>query len=160
MQKKNHESLINQIEAFKKEKEQLEQKINDLTQNLSRKDFEEQIIKNYDIIFRCDSFMKPFEIQTTKKYREDLKARQYPIVSVIGNFDKGKSFVLSEISGKNFPRGFNAVTPWICGFYPRTDKEDDDEVKEFNNLKFLNALLLDTAGFSTPLQYNFNVKLL
>ena len=83
-----------------------------------------------------------------------------PIVSVIGNFDKGKSFILSELSKKQFPSGFDAITPWITGFYPPNEKIKKDAI-EGEELEFLNALLLDTAGFETPAQYNTdNLKVL
>ena len=119
--------------------------------NIDRNLFKEKI-NEFDIQINCDSFLRPFKIKTTERYRNYLKKKEHPIVTVMGNFDKGKSFILSELSKREFPSGFNVTTPSICGFYP--PEEYKDEKKDFESL---NALLLDTAGFETAAQYQINV---
>ena len=147
----------NRLKELTKENEELTKKFNEMNKTISKDEFKTKLMEEYDIIFNCDSFLQPFEIKTTKSYREELKLRECPIVSVMGNFDRGKSFILSEISGKSFPSGFNAVTPWICGYYPLTLEEIEIDNKN-ESLHYLNALLLDSAGFGTPLQYNLPMK--
>ena len=133
----------------------LREKIRLMNKNLTKKEFKKQL-SEYDVKFYCDSFLKPFEIEKTNKYN-DLKEKEYPIISVMGNFDKGKSFILSEISGINLPSGYNVTTPWICGVYPETE---NNKKKEDSEIEYLNALLLDTAGFNTPLNYNIEVQVI
>ena len=97
----------------------------------------------YDLVIEGDSFYKPWNI--IHRNKDSFKKNQ-PIVTIIGNFDKGKSFILSELSGKEFPSGFDKTTPWICGFSFKN-------TKEYN---FLDALILDSAGFETPLVFSLN----
>ena len=94
-------------------------------------------MENYDIKIECDSFNKVWRIKDPDIKGTDLKL---PVVVLMGNFDKGKSFILSQISGCDFPSGFNFSTPSICGVYP----------KQNNKNHFLNALIFDSAGFQAP----------
>jgi GTP1/Obg family GTP-binding protein len=55
------------------------------------------------------------------------------VVVVLGNKNKGKSFILSKIGNKTIPDGYNITTKGLSIIYP------DYEEK--------NIIILDTAGF-------------
>ena len=104
-----------------------------------------KVLNDYDIVFDCDSMYKPYSITCKNRIKQLIldKSKKYPVVSIMGNFNRGKSFILTELTRKKFPSGYNVETPWLCGFYP----EDNDEYE------FLNALMIDTAGFETAANY-------
>ena len=60
-------------------------------------------------------------------------------IGVIGNGNKGKSFLLSKISGMEFPTGFSVQTKGLSIKFPVLDK-----------YKNRNIILLDSAGQETP----------
>ncbi len=70
----------------------------------------------------------------------DKKDKQNTVVFVIGNKNKGKSFILAKLIGKEIPDGFNITTKGISVIYP--DFEDN------------NIIFLDKAGFEIPLCEN------
>ena len=128
-----------------------------LNNNQENKDFDINLNKNkyndndlldyYDIIFDIDSLenlkKKGWQLISDdngyKKY-EDKKDKKNTVVSVIGNKNKGKSFILAKLSGKEIPDGFNITTKGLSVIYP--DYEDN------------NIIFLDTAGFEIPLCEN------
>lgn len=63
------------------------------------------------------------------------------VVSVLGLFNKGKTFLLNKICNENFDSGYKVTTRGL------SFKEPYD----MNNI-----ILLDTAGTSSPLQSKFN----
>ena len=141
---KRIENVINEDEEkLKLINKNIEEKLKEST----KIEFEEQI-KEYDIIFKCVSLLDPFIINKHQNYINYIEnENSMPIVSVIGSFDKGKTFILSELANKSFPSGFNFETDWICGYYPKLKKESNDKSK------FLNAILLDTLGFETSVKF-------
>ena len=70
-----------------------------------------------------------------------MKKRDEPAlkIGVIGNADKGKSFILSKISKIDFPSGTSISTEGLSIKYP--------EIREYVNRKIA---LLDSAGLETP----------
>lgn len=52
-----------------------------------------------------------------KQKFEEAKKIATKIFSLIGNKNRGKSYVLSKISGKKLPRGFNVTTKGIIQSY-------------------------------------------
>ena len=80
-----------------------------------------------------------------KEIYEAQKDKRSVVVSVIGNANKGKSFFLTKISDIKLPSGFSVTTRGLSVKYP-----------EINNK---NIILLDTAGFETPLVENSVYKL-
>ena len=62
------------------------------------------------------------------------------VVSVVGNANKGKSYILTKISGQELPSGYSVTTEGLSIKYPTIKKQ--------------NIILLDTAGFETPLIEN------
>ena len=122
--------------------------------------FANQGIKNeekyYDIIIDIDSikklFKKGWDIKYTeegdKKY-EQKKNENLTVVAVIGNKNRGKSYILQKISGKKLPLGYSVTTKGISIKYP-------DNMNQ-------NIILLDSAGFEVPLLeipgvYEFEIK--
>jgi hypothetical protein len=105
---------------------------------------QDQIDSYYDIVFEIESLENlkdnGWELKVTekgqKKY-EEKKDKDNTVVSVIGNKNKGKSFILSKISNIPIPDGHNITTKGLSIIYP------DYEEK--------NIICLDTAGFEVPL---------
>ena len=100
--------------------------------------------KYYDIIIDIDSMTKLFkegwDIIYTNEGDENYelkKVKNLTVVAVIGNKNKGKSYILQKISGNKLPLGYSVTTKGISILYP----------KNLNQ----NIILLDSAGFEVPL---------
>ena len=76
---------------------------------------------------------------------KEKKDKPSVVVSVIGNQNKGKSWILGKISGEEIPKGYAVKTKGLSIIYPTIDRQ--------------NIILLDTAGFETPLVENDVYKL-
>ena len=125
--------------------------LNNIQENIDfdkkKKYSDENLLDYYDIIFDIDSLenlkKKGWQLFSDddgyKKY-EDKKDKKNTVVSVIGNKNKGKSFILAKLSGKEIPDGYNITTKGLSVIYP--DYEDN------------NIIFLDTAGFEIPLCEN------
>ena len=102
----------------------------------------------YDVVIEGESFYKPWIIKKNKNSQIDFNnIPKLPLITIIGNFDKGKSFLLSELANKKFPSGYDKNTPWICMHYPKNNEKKGE---------FLNAIVIDSAGFETPLDFHLN----
>ena len=97
----------------------------------------------YDIVCNIDSIKNisngwqfKFNEKGYKTYtlRKDKSACT---VAVVGNANKGKSFILQKLAGFQFPSGFSVKTEGLSLKYPKNDN--------------LNFILFDTAGLETPL---------
>lgn len=73
-----------------------------------------------------------------KKRFESYSEETTCVVGVVGNFNKGKSFVLHKLSDYQIPHGYSVQTKGISLKYPMNIKKS--------------VTLLDTAGFETPLK--------
>ena len=62
------------------------------------------------------------------------------IVSVLGNKNTGKSFILHLITNKNIPNGYTVTTEGLSFIIPDNEENKDD-----------NYILIDTAGTESPL---------
>ena len=120
----------------------------DFDKNLNKNKYsDEKLLEYYDIIFDIDSLENLKENgwqlisgpDGDEKYK-NKKDKLNTVVSVIGNKNKGKSFILAKLSGKEIPDGFNITTKGLSVIYP--DFEDN------------NIIFLDTAGFEIPLCEN------
>ena len=104
--------------------------------------------KFYDTIIDFDSLKisceeKGFKIlfsENGNKNYEKRKKQNSTIVGVIGNENKGKSYILSKISNEELPRGYSVATKGISVKYPKI------EIRPF--------IILDSAGSETPLIKN------
>ena len=109
--------------------------------------------KFYDTIIDFDSLKesceteKGFNILFSDKGYENYNKRKNQdaiIVGVIGNANKGKSYILSKISNEELPRGYSVTTKGISVKYPKI------EVKSL--------IILDSAGSKPPLLNNMEIK--
>ena len=83
-------------------------------------------LKGWDIVFGKDG---------REKY-EKAKKNKHKIFSVIGNKNKGKSFLLSKIVGRDLPNGFSVTTKGLSISFP---------------IGMDNVALFDSVGFESPL---------
>ena len=99
----------------------------------------------YDIILDITSFRDLIKEGWVVKYNKEEGKKKYLqkkdeptiVVGVIGNGNKGKSFILEKLSGYEIPKGFNVKTIGLSIRYG-TSKEH-------------NVAILDSAGQETPL---------
>ena len=97
----------------------------------------------YDIICNINSILNlpnGWEFSYTErglKRYEESKEKPSCTVAVVGNANKGKSYILQKLAGDQFPSGFAVKTEGLSLKYPRSEN--------------LNFILLDTAGLETPL---------
>jgi hypothetical protein len=99
----------------------------------------------YDLIVNIKSVKdidKGWELKMNQKGKENYnKFKKEPVIKigVIGNSNKGKSFILSKLSKINLPSGASIRTEGLSIKYP--------EIKDNPNRKIV---LLDSAGLETP----------
>ena len=113
--------------------------------------------KFYDTIIDFDSLKisceeKGFKILFSEngyKNYEKRKKQNSTIVGVIGNANKGKSYILSKISNEELPRGYSVSTKGIS--------------VKYSKIEIRPLIILDSAGSETPLiqnnyTQNINIK--
>ena len=121
-------------------------------ENLNKKKYsDDDLLKYYDIIFDIDSLenlkTNGWHLEFSEKGKETYEKRKIEkstVVSVIGNKNKGKSFILAKLSNIEIPDGFNITTKGLSIIYPKIEKK--------------NIIFLDTAGFEIPLCENDEFK--
>ena len=129
--KNNLEKSLKEIKAIYKDESQI-------YENKKAEDF-------YDVIIKINSIQnlaEGWDISMIDKGKENYeKYKDEPIirVGVIGNENKGKSTILRKLSDFDLPTGYSIKTEGLSIKYP--------ELKEHKNLKIV---LLDSAGFETP----------
>lgn len=100
--------------------------------------------KVYDLEINVNSilgFLKGWDIKYSeegKKRNDFAKRNPTKIFSVIGNKNRGKSFILSKIAKRDLPCGYSVTTRGLSISFP-----------EFDNIA-----LLDSVGFESPLLEN------
>ena len=99
----------------------------------------------YDVVIGINSIKdinKGWEVKMSKraleKY-EEFKIGNVVKIGVIGNSNKGKSFLLSKISGINLPFGTSVRTEGLSIKYPEKEEHKNRSIA-----------LLDSAGLETP----------
>lgn len=103
----------------------------------------EEEINLYDMEININSilgFIHGWEI----KYHAEGGKKKYELAcqvptlvySIIGNKNRGKSFILSKIANKNLPNGFSVTTKGLSLAFPKYDS---------------GIALLDSVGFESPL---------
>ena len=109
------------------------------------KDNYEDAIKFYDVIISINSIRdisKGWKIKLSerfKRYKVDLVNQKVIKIGVIGNSNKGKSFILSKLSKIPLPSGTSIKTEGLSIKYP--------DLSEYKNRRII---LLDSAGMETP----------
>ena len=76
-----------------------------------------------------------------------LKNEKIIKIGVIGNSNKGKSFILSKLSKIDLPSGTSIRTEGLSVKYP--------DLNVYTNRKIV---LLDSAGLETPVLKNIDIK--
>ena len=105
----------------------------------------EKFIDFYDVIVHIDSIKdinKGWRIEFNEKAKnkyESFKNQKTIKIGVIGNSNKGKSFLLSKISKIKLPSGTSIRTEGLSIKYPELEKFKDRKI-----------VLLDSAGLETP----------
>ena len=100
----------------------------------------------YDVIIDIKSIkdiIKGWKVKMNEKAKKDyenFKNGRIIKIGVIGNSNKGKSFILSKISKINLPSGTSVRTEGLSIKYP--------ELSEYKNRKLA---LLDSCGLETPI---------
>ena len=99
----------------------------------------------YDIIINIKSIKdinKGWEIKSNEKGKKQyMEKKNEPVlkIGVIGNADKGKSFLLSKISKIDLPSGPSISTEGLSIKYP-----------DLEGYEYRKIVLLDSAGLETP----------
>ena len=152
---KEIKKMKNQIKKQNKENQIDKEKIEDLTLEnkklieeklkIEKTNKETNFIDFYDVIVDIKSIKdisKGWEIKMSNKAKDNydtLKTKDVIKIGVIGNANKGKSFLLSKISKITLPSGTSIRTEGLSIKYP-------DLEKYINK----NIVLLDSAGLETP----------
>ena len=107
------------------------------------KDFNKEKNKYYNMIIKINSMeqlkkegWKIISNQIDKNFVE----KKVSVVSVLGNKNSGKSFILHLLTNKTIPYGYTVTTEGLSFIIPN-DKENKDD----------NYILIDTAGTESPL---------
>ena len=152
----NCQYILNNKKFIKLNKKELIEKYKDATQKLEKleKNDEWNFSKKkatqfYDIIINVNSILKVkdgWEIEMTeegeKKY-EEFKDQELIVIGVVGNMNKGKTFILSKLSKIILLSGTSINTKGISVKYPQLENNE--------NRKYI---LLDSAGLETPILKN------
>ena len=107
----------------------------------------------YDIIINIKSIKqvnKGWDIKMNEKGKlrfEEYKNKPSLIIGMIGNSNKGKSFLLSKISKIDLPNGTNIRTEGLSIKYP--------ELEKYKNRKIV---LLDSEGLESPFLFEYYEK--
>ena len=111
----------------------------------NEKNEDKKFIDFYDVIIHINSIKdlnKGWKIEISPKAKqnyENFKTQNIIKIGVIGNSNKGKSFLLSKISKIQLPSGTSIRTEGLSIKYP--------DLEHFENRKIA---LLDSAGLETP----------
>ena len=141
------ENVEKQNKDLIKKLEELEKENNFLMKTEELKVFKNLVLENfYDIIIKIDSIRdlnkKGWVIKMnengTQQYKNH-KDKEYLTIGVIGNANRGKSFLLSKISKIDLATGYSIQTEGLSIKYP--------DLKDY---KDRNLILLDSAGLETP----------
>ena len=98
----------------------------------------------YNIIVKLNSMdqliNEGWTIMKTKNDSKETLEKSVAIVSVLGNKNSGKSFLLHLLTNKDIPNGYTVTTEGLSFIIPDNDKNKND-----------NFILIDTAGTESPL---------
>ena len=143
LEEKAKETQIENLKLLEENKELKEQ--NMTLQNFGIRYNTENEEGDYDIILCVDSiknlanngWMIKYNKKEGKTIYEKSKQNKTIVVGVVGNGNKGKSFLLKKLSEYDIPMGFNVKTEGLSIIYGKAGKK--------------NLAILDSAGQETPL---------
>ena len=112
----------------------------------------------YDLVIKIDSFRNlkkkeqgdyGWDILYSKDFDYDKRTKEELIrIGVLGNGNRGKSFILSKLTKFKVPSGFSIKTEGISLKYPDMKKKGGGAI-----------VIIDTPGLETPLLESFDCKL-
>jgi hypothetical protein len=108
------------------------------------KNYNRDMQKLYNMIIKVDSMDQLTKegwkiINKIRENRVDID-KKVSIISVLGNKNAGKSFILHLLTGKNIPNGYTVTTEGLSFIMPEEGDNRGD-----------NYILIDTAGTESPL---------
>ena len=145
----NMKMVLEQLQSEKLKNDKLlknkDEEIKNMSQNKGLKFDSDQKSGEYDIILNITSFkdlikegwLIKYNKKDGKNIYDQKKDKPTIIVGVIGNGNKGKSFILEKLSNYEIPKGFNVKTEGLSIRYGTTEDH--------------NVAILDSAGQETPL---------
>ena len=109
------------------------------------KNYIKDMYKLYNMVIKIDSMEQLTKegwkiIKNKNTEKNDYINRRVSIVSVLGNKNTGKSFILHLLTGKNIPNGYTVTTEGLSFIIPDNEENRDN-----------NYILIDTAGTESPL---------
>ena len=109
------------------------------------KNYIKDMYKLYNMVIKIDSMEQLTKegwkiIKNKSTEKNDYINRRVSIVSVLGNKNTGKSFILHLLTGKIIPNGYTVTTEGLSFIIPDNEENRDD-----------NYILIDTAGTESPL---------
>ena len=141
----NNIKKIKEMEFITRDKNNIV-KFNQFNDNINFEEF-------YDIIININSIKQvnrgwDIKMNEIGKLRfEEYKNKPALIIGMIGNSNKGKSFLLSKISKIDLPNGTNIRTEGLSIKYP--------DLKKYKNRKIV---LLDSEGLESPFLFQYYDK--
>lgn len=109
----------------------------------NEKKYNENMDNFYSMIIKInymDELTKDgWKIIYNKDNKEILNKKKVSIVSVLGDKNSGKSFILHLLTGKDIPNGYTVTTEGLSFIIPSGQENND------------NYILIDTAGTESPL---------
>jgi hypothetical protein len=116
------------------------------------KTYNKDMNKLYNMIIKVNSMdqltKEGWKIINNRSENSKCLEKKVSIISVIGNKNSGKSFILHLLTGKNIPNGYTVTTEGLSFIIP----EDEDNKED-------NFILIDTAGTESPLLIEGNNNL-
>jgi predicted GTPase len=116
------------------------------------KTYNKDMNKLYNMIIKVNSMdqltKEGWKIINNRSENSKCLEKKVSIISVIGNKNSGKSFVLHLLTGKNIPNGYTVTKEGLSFIIP----EDEDNKED-------NFILIDTAGTESPLLIEGNNNL-
>ena len=115
------------------------------TVNLNQKYIKEKSIDFYDVIVHIDSIKninKGWKVELSEKAEKQyelLKSQKSVKIGVLGNMNKGKSFLLSKLCTNKLPSGTSIRTDGLSIKYPHLENFGDK-----------NIVLINSVGTETP----------
>ena len=142
-----------EVKNIKEQNLKLKVELNKLQNQIRFKESKDEInaINFYDVIVNIQSIkdiIKGWHIKVNKnKNYENMIKEKVLKIGVLGNSNKGKSFILSRISKIELPTGTSIKTEGLSIKYPELELYKDRKI-----------VLLDSAGFEAPVLEEKNDK--
>ena len=83
----------------------------------------------YDIVIdSIENVLNGWNVRYTKQYEAKKDAKSC-VVGVVGNKNKGKSFLLEKLAGMDLPSGHSITTKGLSVKYPKDTRKREKEKK-------------------------------